>query len=168
MRLVLVSRSFDEEESRSSIASTIYGLVTVLAVIEVLRHHPPSAITSAVTLFGTTVAVALVDVYSEWIASVLAHRRSLSSEEIRDVVREASTVMVGAQGPTVVLILAVIGLLSVETALGVARLVALLSLFAIGFRVGQLLHGGWLKQVMSGLALLAIGAFIVLIKAAFH
>lgn len=168
MRLVLVPRTFDEEESRSSIASTIYGLVTVLAVIEVLRHHPPSAIASAVTLFGATVAVALVDVYSEWIASIMTHRRSLYSGEIRLIVREASTVIIGAQGPTVVLLLSVFGLMSVPTALVVARIVALLSLFAIGFRVGQLLHGGRLRQVMSGLALLAIGALIVLVKAAFH
>jgi hypothetical protein len=45
----------------ASISGAIYGLVTVLAVLVVMADHPPVAWQGAVTLFGTTLAVALVD-----------------------------------------------------------------------------------------------------------
>lgn len=168
MRLSLVPRSTTGTVSETRIASTVYGLITVLAVVEILQRHPPSALVCAVTLFGTTLAVALVDAYSEWIARILAEGHALGFDDLKGIVRSAATVMIGAQGPTVVLLICAAGLGSVEGALSVARLVALISLFGYGIRVGQMIHVGRLRQIMSGLALLVIGLVIVLIKAAFH
>jgi hypothetical protein len=168
VHLSLIPRSARGSVSETGIASTIYGLITVLAVLEILQRHPPSALASAATLFGTTLAVALVDAYSESIARIITEGHSLSFEDLQEIARDAATVMIGAQGPTVVLLVSAVGLVSLEGALVAARIVALISLFGYGIRVGQLLHAGLLRQVLSGLALLAIGLLIVLIKAAFH
>jgi len=164
----LLPRKSTASLSETEIASTIYGLITVLAVVEILQRHPPSALACAATLFGTTLAVALVDAYSESIARIIAEKHTLSVEDVQVIARNAATVMVGAQGPTVVLLIAAAGLMSVEGALVVARIVALASLFGYGIRVGRLLHGGYLRQVMSGLALLAIGLLVVMVKVVFH
>ena len=153
---------------QTKVSRAIYGLVTVLAVLQVLQLHPDSARTSAVTLFGTTLAVALIDAYSESIAVMLSRGRSISRAEWRGILDEVAPVIVGAQAPTIVLLASVLGLLSHETALDIAELVAFALLFVYGLRVGQLLHTSKVRWVLSGLMLVAIGALIVGFKAALH
>jgi hypothetical protein len=77
-------------------------------------------------------------------------------------------VLVGAQAPTVVLLLSVLGLFPVERAIAIAEVVALLFLFGYGWRVGQTLHEDWKRRLISGLLLVLVGALIVGFKAAFH
>ena len=45
---------------------------------------------------------------------------------------------------------------------------AFLYLFGHGWHVGQLLHEHWVRRLVSCLILVAIGGFILGIKAAFH
>ena len=45
-----------------------------MALIVVLEHHPPTAGVTTATLFATAVAVALAELYSDWIGHVLKHR----------------------------------------------------------------------------------------------
>ena len=158
-----------EEGIRQAFVSrAVYGLVTVLAVLQAMELHPPSAWHGAATLFGTTLAVALLEAYSVAIAEMLARERGLSRDEFRAIRRDVGPVIVSAQGPTILLLIAAIGLISVERAIDLAQLVAFLFLFGYGWRIGKLLHERWLLQIMSGLLLVAIGGIIVGIKAAFH
>lgn len=158
----------DRSTSRTAVAKAIYGLITVLAVLVVMDDHPPVAWRGAVTLFGTTLAVALVDTYAETVAGMLSLQRGPSRGELREIWRDVSPVLVGAQAPTLVLLVAAFGLLSVERAITVALWVAFLLLFGYGWRVGTILHRRRLPQLLNGLALVAIGGLVVGIKAAFH
>jgi hemolysin III len=133
-----------------------------------MEAHPPSGWSGAVFLFGTTVAVALVDAYSESIAIMLAGERGLSWADLREIRHEVAPVMIGAQAPTLLLLVSAIGLISVELAISLAQVVAFLLLFSYGWRVGTMLHEDWLRRILSGLALVAIGGFAVGFKAAFH
>jgi hypothetical protein len=152
----------------SPVSKAIYGVITVLAVLQVLEAHPPSAWSGAVFLFGTTVAVAMVDAYSESIAIMLAQERGLTMGDLRAIRHEVAPVLIGAQAPTLILIASGFGLMSVERAISLAQAVAFLLLFSYGWRVGTLLHEHWLRRFASGLILVAIGAIAVGIKAAFH
>jgi hypothetical protein len=152
----------------SPVSKAIYGVVTVLAVLQVLEAHPPTAWSGAVFLFGTTVAVAMVDAYSESIAIMLSQERGLTLGDLRDIRHEVAPVLVGAQAPTLLLVASGFGLMSVERAISLAQVVAFLLLFSYGWRVGSLLHEHWLRRIVSGLILVAIGAIAVGIKAAFH
>lgn len=154
--------------SKTFVAKAIYGVVTVLAVLVTMEDHPPTAWRGAITLFGATLAVALLDTYSETIGGILAQERRLSGSEIREIWHDVTPVLVGAQAPTVVLLLSAFGLFPVESAITIAEVVCVLFLFSYGFRVGQLLHEHWLRQLISGLLLAAIGGLIVGIKALFH
>jgi hemolysin III len=154
--------------ARSNVSRAIYGLMTVLAVLQVVMEHPDSPWASAVSLFGATLAVALVDAYSESIGAMLVRRRSLDWQEFREVVRQVAPVMIGAQAPTIVVLLSVAGLIEHESALRLAEVVTFVFLFGYGFAVGRMLGGSLARQLASGIALLAIGALIVGIKAALH
>jgi len=61
--------------TKRSMVKAIYGLVTVLPVLALMRDHPPAAWVAAAAVLGTTLAVALADGYSELIGRML-HRRS--------------------------------------------------------------------------------------------
>lgn len=154
--------------SQAPVSKAIYGLISVLAVLQVLAVHPPSAWHATVVLFGTTLAVALADAYSESLAAMLATQHRLSRDDLHTIRREVTPVMLGAQGPTLLLLLAAVGLLSVERAISFAQVLTFLLLFGFGWRVGQLLNEHWLRQLISGLLLVAIGGLAVGIKAAFH
>ena len=58
--------------SGTPVSRAIYGLITVLAVLQIMELHPPSPWQGTVTLLGTTIAVALADAYSDSIAMMLA------------------------------------------------------------------------------------------------
>lgn len=161
-------RARERVVSKPSIAKAIYGLMTVLALLVVMNDHPPIAWRGALTLFGATLAVALVDTYAETIAGMLSEQRGFSGIELREIWRDVSPVLLGAQAPTVVLLLAEFGFFSVERAIVIAQVVCFLLLFGVGWRVGQALHRHWLRQLISGLLLVAIGGLIVGIKAVFH
>ena len=148
----------------SSSAKAIYGVITVLAVLDVMADHPPSAWRAAVILFGTTFAVALIDVYAESIAVVLKGARP----DLREIWHEVSPVLIGAQAPTLVMLAAALGAFTVERAVQVSQLLSFLILFGYGWNVGRALHVHWHRQLASGLLLVAIGALIVAIKVAVH
>lgn len=158
----------EQSVSHAPVSKAIYGVITVLAVLQALEIQPPSAWRGTVILFGTTVAVALVDAYCESIAAMLTERHRLSGRDLRTIVRDVTPVLAGAQGPTLLLLLSAFGLLSVASAISLAQVVAFVLLFGYGWRVGQLLHEHWLRQLASGLVLVAIGGLAVGIKTVFH
>jgi hemolysin III len=158
----------EQRVSHAYVTRAVYGLVTVLAVLQAMELHPPSAWAGVITLFGTTLAVALVETYAHSIATMLAEEHPLSLHELRDIWHDVAPVLTGAQGPTVPLLLAAFGVISVEYAIDLAQLIAFLLLFGYGWRIGTLLDNRRSRHLLSGVMLLAIGGIIVGIKAAFH
>jgi hypothetical protein len=154
--------------SSTFVARAIYGLITVLAVLQTMELHPPEAWRGAVSIFGTTLAVALIEVYAEAIGELLGRRGRLARTDLAHFWEDASPVIVGAQGPTIILLLSALGLMDVETAIDVAQVVAFVTLFAYGWHIGENLGVSVFRRLLSGLALVAIGSILVVIKAAFH
>lgn len=154
--------------SSTFVARAVYGLITVLAVLQAMELHPPEAWRGAVSLFGTTLAVALIEVYAETIGEMLGTKTRLSRGDLVHIWHDAAPVLAGAQGPTIVLLLSAFGLMSVETAIDIAQLIAFVTLFGYGWRIGQMLDARLSRQLLSGLILIAIGGLLVGIKTAFH
>ena len=150
------------------VSKAIYGSISVLAVLLVMEEHPPVAWRAATTLFGTALAIALAESYSETVAELIARRKRLDAEEIRAIWRLTRPILLSANLPTLVLLLSAAGFYSVSTGLEIAEYAVYLALFLYGVRVGQLLHGAWWRSLLSGLFALAIGVLIGLIKYAFH
>lgn len=158
----------DHRVSQSFVTRAVYGLVTVLAVLQAMERHPPAPWVGVITLLGTTVAVALVEAYAHSIGAMLAGRHAMSLQELREIWHDVAPVITGAQAPTVVLLLSAFGLIPVDLAIGVAQVVAFLLLFGYGWRISALLSDRWPRHLLGGLVLVAIGGIIVGIKAAFH
>lgn len=157
-------RLFDKH----SVSKAIYGSISVLAVLLVMEEHPPAAWRAATTLFGTALAIALAESYSETVAEILAQRKRLNAEEIRGIWRLTRPILLSANLPTLVLLLSAAGFYPVAAGLKIAEYAIYLALFAYGARVGQLLHGAWWRSLLGGLFTLAIGVLIGLIKYVFH
>lgn len=152
--------------NKSTSAKALYGVMTILAVLDVMGDHPPVAWRAAIILFGTTFAIALIDVYAESISLVLANNGQ--RPDLAEIWHEVSPVLIGAQAPTLVMICAAFGLWSVERAVTISQALSFLIVFGFGFRVGQTLHGTFVRQVLSGLVLVGVAALIVGIKVAVH
>src|SRR5436190_19074162 len=82
---------------RLFVSRAIYGLITVLAVLEVMELHPPTAWHAAASLFGATLAVALIEAYADSIAEIVARGKHLSRNDLRSIGHDVAPVMIGAQ-----------------------------------------------------------------------
>ena len=103
------------------VARVVYGAIIGMALIVVLEHHPPSAGVTTATLFATAVAVALAELYSDWIGHVLKHRTGFHRKELIEIAKDVSAVAIGIVFPDVFFLLATIGLLELDTAFTVAK-----------------------------------------------
>ena len=144
----------------------IYGSLTVMAVLVANDETSPLAL--AAQLFGVTVAIAMAKAYSEILAGTLLRGRKLAWKERKNVLRNVTPVLFGAQGPTLVLLISAFGLFSVDKAIEISKILVLLLLFAYGLRVAQLLHRGLIVQIVSGLAIMSAGIVVVLVNYLFH
>lgn len=62
---------FEKLFDKRFISKAIYGSVSILAVLLIMEEHPPDGWTAAITLFGTVLAIAIAEVYSESIAEII-------------------------------------------------------------------------------------------------
>ena len=146
----------------------IYGSLAVMAVLVAIGFHPASPLQVAAQLFGVTLAIAVAKGYAEIIADTLYRGRRLDKGEALEVLRKVSPVMVGAQGPTAVMLISAFGLLSAEAALEISKILVLLLLFVYGLRVAQLLHKNRFVQIVSGIVIMSAGGVVVLMNYLFH
>jgi hypothetical protein len=168
MPSIVLTPHEDRDLSRSIASKTIYGFVIVLAVLAVMQNDPPSAWSAALTLFGTTLAVALAETYAEIIAGIISEQRRPARAELREMWSSTSPVLIGTQVPAVLLLLAALGFYPIELALTLAEIAVFLLLFTYGWRVAVILHENWLHRVLAGLLFVGAGALVVGIKALFH
>lgn len=153
---------------RHYVSKAIYGSISVLAVLLVMEEHPPGVWQAALTIFSTTLAIALAEAYSETIAQVLTQQKRLDTHETHAIWRHTQPILLSANLPTVILLLSATGLYSVTVALNIAEFAIYLALFLYGLRVGQLLHGSWWRNLLTGLSALVLGALIGLVKYLVH
>jgi hypothetical protein len=151
--------------SAESLAGTIYGVVTAMAVIAALADSDANVYFMASVAIGTSIALALTFVYSHWLAGSY-------SDQPHDGGRvawrfELPTII----GPVVlgtIMIAIKLGGAKVYEAAEATMWVGVVILFVLGFRIAE--HGGrsrW-SAVKFGLLDSAIGASLVVAKVIVH
>jgi hypothetical protein len=123
----------------------------------------------ALVVLSVTVAVLLgMEGYADVIAQEMMLHRPLSSAERAKAIKELVAVTAAAEAPLLFLVLAGIGLLSIETAFTLAEAATLTLLYHYGY-VGRRLAGAPLhRAAASGLVVAAIGAALAIGKGYVH
>jgi len=120
------------------------------------------------TLLGTTVAVALAELYSELVGFETVRRRKASRRELRDLYGDMAAVSFGIAFPVVFFVLAAAGVLSDDAAFIVAKWAGLGLIGIYGFAGARLSGAGLRASVLQATAVALIGAALIGLKAVVH
>ena len=150
------------------VAHVIYGSIIGLALVQALKGHPPKPAVVAGLLFGSAVAVGLAEAYSEIIAAEARTRRRVQRDRIREVVHEASAVVLGAGFPAVFFLLAALGAMKTQTAFRVATWTGLALIVGYGYLGARLSGSGVPGALLKAAAVGAIGGILIGLKALLH
>ena len=146
----------------------IYGAIVGLAVIVALEHEEPRAGVMAATLVGTGVAVALIELYSEFLGTEVEARRRVDREPFRELAANAVAVIVGASVPAIFFVLAAAGAMEIDTAFEVAKWSGLPLTAFYGFCAGRLRGESVPAALFQAAVVALIGGFLIALKALLH
>jgi hypothetical protein len=163
-----LARAVDAHLGSRDVARVIYGAVIGLALVVALQVHPPTAGQAAAAVFGTAVAVGLAEAYSEIVSGEARARRRLHVSEVRAVLLESASVVLGAGFPALFLLLASLGAIDLELAFNLSKWTGLALLCAYGFVAGRVSGWGLGGSLVHSAAVGAIGGALIGLKALLH
>jgi VIT1/CCC1 family predicted Fe2+/Mn2+ transporter len=150
------------------VARVIYGAIIGLALVVTLEAHPPGDGVVAGSLVATAVAVALAEVYSEIVGTETRTRRRVRREELEHFWGDALAVFVGVGFPAIFFVLAMAGALETNTAFTLAKWSGVGLIGFYGFCAARLAGAGLARSLVQALAVAAIGAVLIAVKALLH
>lgn len=144
----------------------IYATITMIAVVVGLSLGEVSSLGAVATVLTTALGLWLAAFVADQQAHRTIHGHLATGHELRRMLYVSSPLLSCAAGPAVLIGLAALDVLSLDTALTVAAGVSVISLFLWGCLGGLRMGGGALGAVLAGLADAAIGVAVALVKAA--
>ena len=154
--------------SKHFVSRTIYGSIITLAVLFILDRNPPEPWSAVGMLLGTALAVALAETFSQTIAEMIAGSKRLDAQGLLTIWRQTRPILISANLPTVVMILAAGGVFSIGMAITIAKVLQYLVLFLSGLQIGRILHESRPRILASAMFTAGIGGLISLFKVLFH
>ncbi|MEG8275275.1 hypothetical protein [Streptomyces sp. AHA2] len=144
----------------------IYATITMIAVVVGLSLGEVGSLGALATVLTTALGLWLAAFVADQQAHRTVHRRFATGRELRRMLYVSSPLLSAAVGPAVLIGLAALDVLSLDTALSVAAGVAVVSLFLWGCLGGLRMGGGALTAIAAGVVDAAIGVAVALVKAA--
>ncbi|MEU3278609.1 hypothetical protein [Streptomyces antibioticus] len=144
----------------------IYATITMIAVVVGLSFGEVDALGAIATVLTTALGLWLAALVADQQAHRTVHRHLATGRELRRMLYVSSPLLSCAAGPAVLIALAALDVLSLESALLTAAGVSVVSLFLWGCLGGLRMGGGVLGAVVAGLADAAIGVAVALVKVA--
>jgi hypothetical protein len=144
----------------------IYATITMIAVVVGLSFVEVGALGAVATVLTTALGLWLAALVADQQAHRTVHRHLATGRELRRMLYVSSPLLSCAAGPSVLIALAALGLLTLHAALLAAAGVCVVSLFFWGCVGGLRMGGGTLAALVAGLADAAIGVAVALVKAA--
>lgn len=144
----------------------IYATITMIAVVVGLSLGEVGSLGALATVLTTALGLWLAALVADQQAHRTVHRRFATGRELRRMLYVSSPLLSCAAGPAVLIGLAALGVLSLDTALSAAAGVAVVSLFLWGCLGGLRMGGGVPAAVLAGAVDAAIGVAVALVKAA--
>ena len=149
-------------------ARSVYGSVVVLAVLMTLQIHPPPAFRAALIVAGTVLSVLAAESYSDRLGREIELQRRLTSKERRALRRELGIILVAAEAPVLVLVLAGFGLLAEDVAFDVAIGLTIVLMAVDGFLANRLAGFSTRSAILGGLEVGSVGVALAVFKAIVH
>lgn len=157
-----------DQERRKSVDDAafgvIYGTIVVLAILMVTKDPVDAPWRLVAYLFASVLSVALAKAFATVCEGMLATGKPAGSADFRLAWSKAKTILLAANGPTTVLILAATGVIPASIGLTGAQCLALLALVYYGARIGWRIRGTALAALVGASVTLAIGAVISALK----
>jgi hypothetical protein len=150
------------------VARVIYGSIIGLALVVVLEAHPPPVGAMIASLCATAVAVGLAELYSEIVGTETRTRHRIARRELTPIIEDAGAVTLGVAFPVVFFILSAAGAMEIDTAFRIAKWTGLALIGTYGFAAARLAGAGLPGALIQGLAVAAIGAVMIAVKALVH
>jgi hypothetical protein len=157
-----------EHLSSDQVARVIYGAIVGLALVVALEPHPPAAATVATILVTTAVAVALAELYSDVVGTRIRIHGPLGKARRREAGEEVVAVAAGTAFPAVFFVLAAADAIELDTAFDLAKWSGLGLIGFYGYVAARLSGAAVPKAVLHALAVGAIGAAVIAVKAVVH
>jgi hypothetical protein len=146
------------------VANVVYGTVVVLAALTAAyatENHPWRL---ATVVFTTSMVLWVAHVYAHELAANIAAQQRLSVDELLEIARRESGIMLAAIAPILMLLLGAAGVFEETVAIWLAFGVGLLTLAVQGLRYARIERLGWLGTLAAIAVNIALGLAIVALK----
>ncbi|WP_225320851.1 hypothetical protein [Streptomyces luteolifulvus] len=142
----------------------IYATITMIAVVVGLSESDAGPTGAAATVLTTSLALWLATVVADQEAHRTVHRRRATGRELRRMLYVSSPLLSCAVGPAVMIALAALGALSLDTALLIAAVVGIVPLFLWGCVGGLSMGAGTVGALLAGVVDAVIGVAVAPVK----
>ncbi len=150
--------------SGSRIAMSLYGMITVHAVLVVLSLGEPSALQVLSAVVGTIVFVAVADTYSLIVGRHIDKKSPMRPHEFREVWSESRNLLYGASTIVLFFTLATFEVISVPFAFTLSYISSALVLFFYGVYYAVNVGEPWGRAALFGVLNASIVYIIILLK----
>jgi hypothetical protein len=150
------------------VSRVIYGSIIGLALVVVIENHPPGAGVALASVLGTAVAVGLAELYSELVGTELRTGERIDRAAVVHELDNVAAVAFGVAFPGVFFFLAAIGVMKLDTAIEVSKWSGLGLIAFYGFCGARLTGLGNRRALIEALAVGAIAAALIALKAIVH
>lgn len=155
----------ESEEQRSErSAHAIYGLIIITSALVADRELAQDALTSLLVVWGAGVVLLLAHLYSASVAEAGARGRFMSHAERHLLIADNLPVLAAIVVPSVLIILAGVGAMSLSAAIDLSIVTAVVALFIVG--AYQARGGGGSVAVQVGIGALGaiVGVAVILLE----
>jgi hypothetical protein len=148
----------------------VYVTFIGLAVLLALSAHSSDTVPAEVvgSLVVAALGAGLAGLVSELVAHLAAHGHLPDAGEMRHLLRVSSGALATIVAPVLVLLLAVVGLVPIEIALGIAVWVMAVTLGAVGYAAVFRSRLAWWKKLAVFAALVVVGLLVIGIQLLAH
>jgi hypothetical protein len=150
------------------VAGVVYGAIIGLALVVALESHPPGPGFMVGWLLGTAVAVGLAELYSEVVGAETSTRHRVTHPDFMHMLEDALAVAFGVAFPAVFFLLALLGLLAVESAFTLAKWTGLGLIGFYGFWAARFAGTPTSRALLQALLVALVGAALIALKALLH
>jgi hypothetical protein len=149
-------------------AAAVYGSILAAGVVASLDVGDVDAAAMTVSLGGTMLVFWLAHVWSEAISDRMHDPRPYTLRRLRAVASWHWPMVQAAVGPLVALLLADLGLWSLDTGVTVALSISVVQLVGWGVVVGRRTFDSWPAALLSGAVDGLLGFLLIVLKTLVH